>query len=159
MTRKRKVSWDPGVVFAVPLPDGSVGIGQAIALMWANVVYCALTDRRLPSASTHARPLDSDSVVARVALTREQLDYGAWPLLGEQPPVCAKADFSNERFASQGYVGAVVYDAALAEDFLAAFHALTPWDNWHDPDYLDHWLVSPDRKPRVLQFKSGTPAS
>ena len=158
MPRQQNVPWDPGVVFAVPLPDNTAAVGQAIALMLPNVVYCALTDIRLASVSAKPPSLEPSSVVSRVALTREQLDYRAWPLLGEQPLVCTKDDFNNERFASKGYVGATIYDAALAEDFLAAFHALAPWDDWHDPHYLDGWLVSPERKPRVLQFKSGSPA-
>lgn len=69
-----------------------------------------------------------------------------------------KAEFRNEQFASTGYVGARVHDAGIAEEFLAAFHALMTRDDWHDPAYLDHWLVSPACKPAVLKFKSSVAA-
>jgi len=159
MTRKRRVHWEPGAQFAVPLPDGSYGIGQAIALMMPNVVYCALTSHRalaLPAAPAAVSPAD---VVSRVAVSREQLDYGAWPILAATQLLAEKADFTNEKFASVGYVGAKVYDAALAEEFLAAFHGLAPWDDYHDPHYLDAWLTSPARKPIALRFRSDAPAS
>jgi hypothetical protein len=37
----------------------------------------------------------------------------------------------------QDGVGSTIYDAAIAEDFMNAFYALQPWDDWHNPDYLD----------------------
>lgn len=147
-------------MFAVPLPDTTYALGQAVALMSPTLVYCALTDRRVKTLPRTAPTLRPDDVVSRVALTREQLDFGAWPILGTAPPVCAKVDFANERYKRRGYVGAVMYDAALAEDFLAAFHGILPWDEF-DPDpespdeeFFGSWLVSPDRKPRKLKFKS-----
>ena len=159
MPRKQRLAWEPGAVFAVPLADGTLALGQAIALMWPNVVYCALTTRRTERAQTAVTAISRSDTIALVALTREQLDYGAWPVLGYAQLVASKAEFANERFAAAGYVGAKVYDAALAEDFLNAAHALAPWDDWHDAGYLDTWLISPAHKPRVLRFKSDAPAS
>ena len=159
MPRRSKVSWKELDVFAVPLPDGSCAFGQAIGMMMTNVVYCALTDQRAPSVPAAPPSLLPAQVVARVALSREQLDYGAWPILGPARALCARSDFPNERFARSGYVGARIYDAALAEEFLAAFHALACWDAFHDPTYLDQWLVSPSRKPARLLFKSTAKSS
>jgi hypothetical protein len=162
MSRNRKTHWPLGAIFAVALPDGTFALGQAISMMMANVVYCALTDRSVSSiaAATSAVPtLTPKDVVARVALTREQLDYAAWPVVGVADPLAAVTHFTNERFAATRYVGATMYDAVVAQDFLAAFHALAPWDDWFDPDFLDAWLVSPDRKPAVLLFKSGRAAT
>ncbi len=162
MPRKRKISWAIGAVFGVPLPDGTFALGQTIGMMMANVVYCALTATRVPSLAAAAdavsglKPAD---VVARQALTREQLDYAAWTVVGRAAPLAAATDFNNERFAKDGYVGATIYDAGVAEEFLAAFHALAAWDDWFDPTYLDSWLVSPDRRPSVLRFKSGRAAT
>lgn len=155
MARKRKITWEFGAVFAVPLPDGTFGIGQAIAPMMANVIYCAFTRQRVGEIDGGVPHLLSTDVVSRVPVTRVQLDYAAWPILGVAPPCCAKSDFIAEAYAARGYVGATVYDAALAEDFLAAFHALAAWDDWHQPDYLDRWLVSPNAKPQTLRWKDG----
>ena len=159
MTRKKRITWPFGAIFAVPLPDGSYALGQVIAPMMTNVVYCALTDYRSPELPASPPPLTADNVISRVALTREQLDFGAWPIVGIANPLVTKPEFANERFARSGYVGARLHDAALAADFLAAFHALVPWDDWHDPKYLDTWLIGPHRKPKVLRFKSDAAAS
>ena len=162
MPRKQKISWPLGAVFAVPLPDGTFALGQAIGMMMANVVYCALTATRVASLAAAAdavSALTPVDVVTRQALTREQLDYAAWTVVGRAAPLAAVADFNNERFAKDRYVGATIHDAAVAEEFLAAFHALAPWDDWFDPTYLDSWLVSLDRRPSVLQFKSGRAAT
>ncbi len=153
MARKRKVTWEFGAVFAVPLPDGTFGIGQTIAAMMTNVVYCAFTRQRVSGIGGGVPGLLSTDVVSRVPVTREQLDYAAWPILGVAPLCCAKSDFAAEAFANRGYVGATLYDAALAEDFLAAFHALAAWDDWHEPDCLDRWLVSARAKPETLRWK------
>ena len=128
-------------------------------MMMPNVVYCAFTSARIGALPSTAPVLSSDQVVSRVAVTREQLDHGAWHILGQGAPVADKADFSNEAHAGRRYVGAKIYDAALAEEFLAAFHALTPWDDFHDPQYLDAWLTRPECKPLRLLYKSDAPAS
>ena len=155
----RKREWSLGSVFAVLLPDGSHALGQAVAVMMPNVVYCALTNQTVQVLPDTAPNVTRDNVIARVALTREQLAYGAWTVLGVAPAISRKDEFPNEAFARNGYVGARVYDAAIAEEFLAAFHALVPWDDWHDPRYLDNWLVSPDKKPNNLRYKHSASAS
>jgi hypothetical protein len=43
-------------------------------------------------------------------------------------------------------------DAALVEDFVNAFYALRPWDNWYDPNYLDKFLINTSKKPSNLVF-------
>jgi hypothetical protein len=160
MARKRKVPWEFGAVFAVPLPDGTFGLGQAVAAMLPNVVYCAFTKQRTGDLALGMPALTPTDVVSRVPVTREQLDYAAWPVLGNAPMLCTRQDFAAEATAPRGFVGATVYDAALAENFLAAYHALAAWDDWHQPDYLDRWLTSPSVKPAQLAWKdSSGPAS
>ena len=94
-----------------------------------------------------------DNVISCIAVSREQIDYGVWRILGYTDIICDKNMFKNEGFASNGYVGAKVYDAALAEDFLSAFHAIIPWDDWFDPNYLDALLISKQKKPNNLKYK------
>lgn len=37
----------------------------------------------------------------------------------------------------------------IEDDFIKA-----PWDDWHDPEYLDKLLISPDKKPENLIYKN-----
>jgi hypothetical protein len=46
-------------------------------------------------------------------------------------------------------------NAALAEDFLNAFYALIPWDNYYIPEYLDKYLIDISKKPKnIILIKS-----
>jgi len=46
-----------------------------------------------------------------------------------------------------------VIGSAIVNEFLNAYYALQPWDDWKDPHYLDSLLVSPDKKPTKLLYK------
>ena len=42
----------------------------------------------------------------------------------------------------------------IEDDFIKAYFSLAPWDDWHDPEYLDKLLISPDKKPENLIYKN-----
>ena len=42
----------------------------------------------------------------------------------------------------------------IEDDFIKAYFSLAPWDDWHDPEYLDKLLISPDKKPESLIYKN-----
>lgn len=153
MPRRTRISWHPKALFRIPLPDGNGRLGQVIGLMTPNVAYCAFSSREA-SAGTEALPLQRSEIIAALAVTREQLDYGVWQIVGHAPPVLSIAEFANEKFATMGYVGARIYDGALAEDLLAAYAGLTEWDDWHDPNYLDGLLLPPCTRPAGALLRS-----
>jgi hypothetical protein len=64
-------------------------------------------------------------------------------------------DKPYERLRAQGFVGAKVRGSAVVEEFVNAFYGLMPWDDWYVPDYLDDFLVSPDKKPDQRLVYSG----
>lgn len=154
---KRKVKWVPGDVFVIPLCDGRVAIGQVLDLMMVNQVRVALYDETFPSpeAIVLAQSCQPEHLVSLITSSREQLDYGVWKIVGNRPVLVPLPQYPNEQFRAQGWVGAKHYDAALVEDFMEAFYALRPWDNWFDPNYFDAFLISPSKKPnRLLLVKS-----
>ena len=51
-------------------------------------------------------------------------------------------------------VGSNIKDAIIAEDFMNAFYALHPWDDWYDPEFYDKMLVDKLKKPKHLIYKS-----
>lgn len=141
-------------MFFVPLKDKSWGIGQVIDLMMPNVIRCLFFDLRF---RTIPATMNSDDLVGHeiscVAVTREQIDYGVWKVVQNLPLKIEQSSLPNEQFRKKRWVGAVIYDAALAEDFLDSFFGLLPWDDWHDPNFLDEFLLSADKKPKDLLFK------
>jgi hypothetical protein len=140
---KRKQSrWKPGTIYAVPLNDGSFGIAQAGETQGSliNVIYVALFSDRYTRIPDEVPALKRDSAVSLIATWRRALNRGEWLSLGVAPELFKKAEFPNERYANNGYVGAKNYDAGLLAEFLSAFHGLLPWNVMHDPAYYDGLL-------------------
>jgi hypothetical protein len=157
--RKSKATqeWRPGDIFAVQQRDGVCSIGQVIELIMKNVVSCAFYDIRIPCDKSTGATFDLrvGQLIAVISVTREQLDFGKWRVVGHHAVSIDPELWPNEEFRSERWVGAKIYDAAIAEELLDAFNGLVPWDDWHDPEYLDKLLVSPERKPKhVLRKKS-----
>jgi len=154
---KRKQRWKDGDLFAVPLVDSTYALGQVIDLQMPNVVRCAIYSARLSAGDfSRASAIHADAtLISLVATTREHLDFGVWTALGSAPISVRRDQLPNERFRAAGWVGAKIHDASIVEEFCNAFHALLPWDDWADPDYLDRLLVSPSVKPKNLVFKGG----
>ena len=146
--------WQVGDVFIVQQRDGICTIGQILDHMMTNVLSCAFYDIRVPCADVSGTfVLDEGRLIAALSVTREQLDCGKWRVVGHQPISLNRGVWPNERCREQLWVGAVVYDAAIAEDLLDAYNGLIPWDDWHDPEYLDKLLAAPDRKPKHVVYK------
>ena len=51
-------------------------------------------------------------------------------------------------------IGINTEGSAIIDDFIKAYFSLAPWDDWHDPEYLDKLLISPDKKPENLIYKN-----
>jgi hypothetical protein len=138
-----------GDVFGVPLPDGSLGIGQVLAPERdaMNAVGCAFHRER--------GPLDGDSClsdpIAILLVTPDALAKGRWPVLARHAVGVPPEARPYERFRAQGWVGVCITGSGIVDKFLAAWHGLHPWDAWHDPRYLDGLLLSGvDRPTGVL---------
>ena len=154
---KRKIKWGSGDVFAVPLLDGTLAVGQVLDLMRVNQVRLALYDERFPTLEAIALEAvcHPENLISLVASSREQLDYGVWKVIGNKPVSVPVARHPNEQFRHNGWVGATHYGAGLVEAFLDAYHALRPWDNWFNPDFLDEFLVDGSKRPEgVILTKS-----
>jgi hypothetical protein len=147
MSRRNRINWEPGDLFVVPLVDGSFGIVQVIDRWMPRWVYAAVTDQRMASSSL-ATPVDRNArVIALIAVSDEEFDFGAFPRIGPAPAMAHRKDFPNERYALTGYVGAKSYTGAVVADFLSAWHGLTPWTTYKDPAYFDQLLMNGVERP------------
>jgi len=156
MSRRKKQYWSVGDIFSIQQRDRNWSIGQILDLMMPNVVTCAFYDIRSSGDNPIERiQLTPDRLISCVSVSREQLDNGKWKVIGHQQPAVGKDYWPNEKFRDCGWVGAKIYDAGIIEEFLDAFYGLVPWDDWHHPNYLDRFLVSPEKKPEHLVFKHG----
>ena len=148
MARSKRIQWEHGDVFAVPLADGSFGVVQAVD-QWTpeGGVYVAVTDQRAESVPTVAVLDPNVRVIALMAVIDNAFDRGWFPRIGPAEPLVCRADFPNERFAQSGYVGAKSYTGGIVVAFLSAWYGLTPWTGYHDPEFFDKLLMSGVERP------------
>lgn len=154
MAKKKNIKWENNDVFAIPLENGAFTICQVLDLQMVNIVRIAVYDEKI--LNVNAVKLDnfcnSEDLISLIACSREQLDYGVWKILGNKEQSIPISKFPNEQYRTNGWVGAKHYDAAIIEDFVNAFYALIPWDDWGNPLYLDSLLVDKGKKPQNLLF-------
>lgn len=153
--RRKKQAWKANDVFAVSLKDGEYGIGHVLDLQMSNVVRVAIYNLKVKDYSTVQwdTAIKFENVIALLATTKEQLDYGVWKIIHELDYNIPKEIFPNEQFRKSGWIGAKIYDAALIEKFINAYHGLIFWDSWPDPNYLDKYLINIEKKPKKLMLK------
>ncbi|MGN6224843.1 hypothetical protein [Pseudoxanthomonas sp.] len=150
MARRRIQKWSEGSIFLVPLMDETNCLGQVIghepdAL---NSVAIALFDIRGHWDEEKDVPiLGKEAVFSLVLVTRELLDSGHWRVLGERASDMPGEMRPYERLRATGFIGAKIRGSGIVEEFANAFYGLAPWDDWYIPDYLDGFLISPDKKP------------
>jgi len=153
---KRRQVWKVGDVFVVPTSDGQAVLGQVIAHEpeVLNSVSSAFFDVRIDRDNNWVGILPIQKIFSVLFVTRDLLDIGVWRVIGHQPVRVARDLFPYERLRDRGFVGAKVIGSGIVREFLDAYYGLTPWDAWKEPDYLDHLLISPDKKPKSLVLKA-----
>jgi len=141
MSVAKHLRYKPGMVYAVPLVDGTFGLAQAGEAMLPNVIYVALYLDRYPDVPAGVPSMQRENIVSLVATWKKNLNKGAWLPLGIATQAAARHEFPNEAVADQGYVAAKHYDAGILAEFLSAFHGLLPWNVMFDPAYYDRLLA------------------
>lgn len=153
MKKKQHQAWGLGSLFGIPLADGSKMLGQVLGVepMVLNSVACALFDQRADGGAPIV-----DNLVAVMLTTRDLLDNSVWEVIGSAAVEVPKVHFPYESLRSESFVGAEVIGSRNVGEFANAFFGLSPWDDWADPEYLDKLLISKDKKPKKLLYKSQT---
>lgn len=157
MARRKKIKWEEGDVFAIPLEhEDKFVIGQVLDNPMKNVIRIAIFDEivNLKDTISLNSLCNQNHLISAVQCTREQLDYGIWKVLGniETRPL-PLSKYPNEQFRANYWIGSKTYDAALVEDFVSAFYGYVYWDDWFDPRYLDKFLIDISKKPKNLKLK------
>ena len=152
--KPKKSKWVPGMIYAVPLADGSFGMAQAIDAMTVNIIYVAIFIDRTCDIPPTPPKLTRTHAVSLVATWRQHLNSGDWPSIGVGPLVYQKKDFPNEQFAKKGYIGAKHYDIGILQDFLSAYHGIVPWNVNYKEDYYDQFLMLGKERPSNIIWLS-----
>src|SRR5262245_6301236 len=153
---RRKQVWKVGDVFAIGAQDGSFCAGQIIGHEAAllNSATIALFEHRSNSPSELLqRELTIERAFSLMFVTRDQLDAGAWQVVGDRPVSIDRSWFPYEATRAHGWIGARVIGTKIVQEFVDAYFGLVPWDDWQDPEYLDKLLLPSRSRPANVSFK------
>ena len=157
---RKKQKWQVGDYFGIPIEDDFLAVGQILGRYdWIGVA-CLITKMKISSKKLPLYEdikIDKNDVIAAMFITEESLDKGFWPIIqqGIVNKNILKQYFPNIDLIEQGnIIGINTEGSAIIDDFIKAYFSLAPWDDWHDPEYLDKLLISPDKKPENLIYKN-----
>lgn len=139
---RKRVKWEFGDIFAVPLTDGSFGACQAAYDVMPHVVDCAFFSLRFHTLPVQAPAVTPEDVIALLAVWKNPLKNGSWPKIGHASPVLPASSFPNQLLIQKANgVGVKHSNEPLIEGFLSAWHALQPWNTLYEEDYYDKLLA------------------
>lgn len=141
----------PGTLFSIPLGDGTFSAGQVISHEpdALNSVLVILFDQRYSTA-----PRDPDAAMNKANALALQLTTPdlfkrkQWACFASTTPVYKPTDHPQlEQARKSGFIGVKVIGSGILISLLRAAHGLDPWDDWHDPNYLDKLLMPARSRP------------
>lgn len=157
--RRKKTQWTIGDIFTIKLNNEKYSIGQVLSQRLPHTIRIALYDELIINFKNVEieRLCKEIDLLSLIEVTKEQLDFGVWKVIGNKPTTIPVSRHANEQYRSsdpyKDGVGSNVKDAAIAEDFMNAFYGLHPWNDSYDPEYYDKMLVDKQKKPSHLIYK------
>jgi hypothetical protein len=144
----KRSRWTPGMVYAVPLSDGTFGYVQAISEAMVNVIDVAIFSHRSPNLATAPPKLEKAQVISLDATWRQDLDSGHWAALGVVELVVDPSAMPNQVIIGTGTtVGIKHCSAGGIAGLLEAWHGLAPWNVMFDESYFDLKLAPNVSRP------------
>jgi len=136
-----------GDVFAIRLRDGTIGVGHVVAYEGRRSA-CALFAKRAHEYMGLLSELDMSLAqpLTILTITDARLRRGDWPIFSHRI-----IDYSNHAIPSDGR--GTSHTSDIIEDFLEAYHGLTPWDGMYEPDYFQKKLIPGVPVPPTVRYK------
>lgn len=152
--KRKQINWHNNDIFVIPLNNNYYSIGQILDQRMKNTLRITLFNETVDSLENlNIKNLcDVKNLISLLEVTKEQIVYGVWKILGNKETEIPFNLFPNEQFREKNWINSMIYDAALAEDFVNAYNSLIPWDDWHDPIFLDEFLYDKNKKTRNLIY-------
>lgn len=156
-SRFKSSRWKPGMVYAVPLLDGSYCFAQAIAEAMPTVIDVAIFRTRTEHLPIEPPDLLRSDLIAFSATWRQALNRGDWATLGVTDLVVDELDMPNQRLLKAGTtVGIKHADSGIFEGLLNAWYGLEPWNIMHNENYYDEKLAPGVTRPKTAVVLSST---
>ena len=136
-----------GMVYAIPLVDGSYCYAQALSSSMSVVVNLAVFKIRTNTLLSLPPDMHKSDVIAFTATWRRSLNRGDWAALGVHNLIIEPTIHPNQMLEDSNGVGVKHCDAGLIVSFLKAWFGLEPWNVWHDEQYFDKLLAPGIARP------------
>ena len=133
--KRRRFKPKQGDVFAVPLRDGTFGLGQVVDVdQWEGPF--ALFARRAASPAELLPGIQAalEHPLSILVLTANSLKNGEWPIIASLP-----RDHTRFTIPTDGKGASHTFGVAM--DLLNAYHGLIPWDGMADPRRYEKLLI------------------
>lgn len=157
---RKSVKYAAGDFFLVPLLNSRYAVGQIVKPLEVGAMgsfSCVLFFRSLQHPDDlPCGEISSGDAFAALLVTPDLLNGGRWIVQKAGRMIVPEERLPFAKMRADGFVGAKIRGSKLVEDFLNASFALIPWDDWHDPRYLDTFLISPEKKPGNLILKQNS---
>lgn len=155
---RRRQKWCIGDVFVIELANHTYAVAQIVGREAdvLNSVTIALFDQSVSQPNEAIElEINPQHLFSMIFTTRDLLDNGIWRVVGNREVSIPQSLFPFEHLRNTGeWVGAKIYGSGIINEFVNAYHGLMPWNDWKDPSYLDKLLISPEKKPKNLIYKS-----
>ncbi len=131
-------------------PIDSHGLGQIVSLELDDLgcAACAFWPERGASV---LEQLASPPISVQL-VTPELLLRRVWPIRGNAPVLIEPELRQYEQFRSEGWIGAKIIGAGIIRQLLSACRGFVPWDQFHDPKYLDSLLAPGVSPPSTVRY-------
>ena len=147
-SRFKSSRWKPGMVYAVPLLDGSYCYAQAISEAMPTVIDVAVFRTRTEHMPIEPPGLQRNDVIVLSATWRQALNRGDWAALGVTDLIVDRLDMPNQQLLDAGTtVGIKHSDSGIFESLLNAWYGLEPWNVSYNENYFDERLAPGVTRP------------
>lgn len=152
----KKISINDGDVFVIPLEgDVALGIGVVVEVTpdALNSVLCGFYDLKFNEKNdVKLDDINDDNLISIQFVTPDLLKNGSWEIISRISPVDPNKYFDYEKLKSDGYIGANIRGSSNIRKFISAYLGLYHWNCFFKDDYLDDFLLAPEKKPERIFF-------
>jgi len=154
---RKKQALNVGDIFSLPLPNGKFAPGQIVSQEpeCMNSVLCIFFADLLPSrGAVKSFAPTTKSILSVQLITRDLLDSGKWLIEGGGVPLSVSSYIPIDEYRRSGYIGVKIRGSKIMADLVSAYHGLSLWDDYADPNYLDGLLAPGVLRPMSASLKS-----
>jgi hypothetical protein len=158
MAKKEKQIWGICDLFTIPLSDGTFCIGEVVGIepKALNSAICAFYAYRVNLIEPQdIVELTDNELISVLFVTNDLLNFGKWKVFGKSTKIFPLEKYIDiNTLRKKGFIGTKIIGSGNIMKLMNAYYGLREWNSFHNPNYLDTLLVSPNKKPENHSTKA-----